>query len=359
MRQLLLFLFIGLFLLVMLGVFLLPAWRDRSHVPGTDLSHFHPSVVPEHIETLKSTDAADRKKAAKILWQIGVAAREATPTLLQTAKDADPEVREAAVKALGRTSQETKDALPVLIEALNDDQAEVRAAAAISLAEVWRMGGKGRSAAGSARVGRPGEGRNNQGGNPRTIVPLIPSYEALAQKAVPLLTAALRDADARVRTHAAEALAEAGPLAEPAVSDLVQILQKDTGPDARLQATLALANIGPRAKAAVAVLVEKLRGEKADGVRVNTAVALGMIRSSPETVVPALVDTFLKDEHPDARLAAMGSLGQFGPEAKIAIPLLREAAKDPANQLAEGTMQNINRLLEFLARASAEDKGTR
>ena len=346
------FLFVlGVALLLVLGFLLEPWWGGDSKRRGTDLSHFHPRAVPGHIEALKSEDAAARKKAATTLWQIGAAAGEATPALLETARDGDPEVRAAAVQALGRTSQQTQDAVPVLIGALEDDHVEVRAVAATSLAEIWRTAGKGRPAAGRAPAG-PGKGRGaGPGRNPRQVVPLTPPYEAHAREAVPLLRAALRDKDARMRACAAEALAEAGPLAEPAVGDLVRLLEKDADSTARLQATLALANVGPGAKAAVAVLVAKLRGEKADGVRVNTAVALGMIRSSPETVVPALVETLLTDEHPDARSAAMVSLGQFGPEAALAIPLLREAARDPKNQRSEGAAQNIKRLLSFLEKA--------
>src|SRR5436853_531708 len=63
-------------------------------------------------------------------------------------------------------------------------------------------------------AGPGGQVRVLRGGNPREVVRL--SYEALARKAVPLLTAALGDADARVRAAAAAALAETGPLAEPA-----------------------------------------------------------------------------------------------------------------------------------------------
>src|SRR5207248_11535153 len=114
--------------------------------------------------------------------------------------------------------------------------------------------------------------------------------------------------------------------------------------------TLTLAHIGPAAKAAVPVLVEKLRAEKADGVRVNTAVALGMIRSDPQTVVPALIETFLKDEHPDARGAAMYSIGQFGPNAQIAVPLLKKAADDPKIRESPDTLRNIDRLLTYLAK---------
>src|SRR5262245_33887999 len=122
MRRSLLFLFLGVILLGMLGIYYLPTWFDRPPVAGVDMAHFHPSRGPGHVETLQSPDAAERKKVAKILWQIGAVAREATPALLETAKDADPGVREAAVKALGRTSQESQDALPVLLEALKDER---------------------------------------------------------------------------------------------------------------------------------------------------------------------------------------------------------------------------------------------
>src|SRR5260370_12258525 len=79
-----------------------------------------------------------------------------------------------------------------------------------------------------------------------------------------------------------------------------------------------------------------------------------MIRSSPETVVPALVETFLNDKHPDARNCAMASIGQFGPQAKLAVPPLRKAAKDPKNQQSAATMQNINKLLCFLGHQAKE-----
>ena len=350
------FLLVGACLLLVVGLALWFLDWGRSSLPGTDMSHLHASAVPGHIEHLKSRDASARTKAATILWQMGVLAKEATPTLLQVAKDPDPQVREVAVKALGRTGQGTQDAIPGLIEALEDDHAEVRAAAATSLAETWRLAPAGRSPASRLHpADRRAEGRDTPTqGSPPTK--LAPPYEALAQKAVPLLTGALRDTDARVRACAAEALAETGPLAEPAVPDLVHILEKDADSSARLQATLALYNIGPGARTAVPVLIEKLHREEADGVRVNTAAALGMIRSSPETVVPALVETFLKDKHPDARTCAMMSIGQFGPDAKLALPLLREAAKDPKNQESAATMEKINRLLGFLGKQAQAGK---
>jgi HEAT repeat protein len=332
-------------------------------VPGTDLSYLQPSAVPGHIEALESQDPSARKKAANILWQMGSVAKAANPTLLQATKDPEREVRVAAVKALGQTAEGTQDAIPGLIDSLKDEDAEVRATAARSLALTWRHMA---SAASSGAERRPpmtpplrdekGRRKENQprrqGRNDSAQEPspnkLAPPYVALAQKAVPVLTAALQDADARVRAGAAEALAETGPLAEPAVPDLVKLLQNDDDSNARLQATLALHNIGPGAKGAVPVLVQKLRSEKDDGVRVNTAAALGMIHASPETVVPALVETVVKDKHPDARKCAMRSIGQFGSDAKLALPLLQQAAKNSQSEKSEASLRDINQLLSYL-----------
>src|SRR5262245_51647580 len=113
MRRLLPYL-LGLTVVTLLGLFLLPLWLGSSPLPGTDLSRFHPRAVPGHVEALQAADAAAREKAATTLWQIGAAARQATPALLQAAQDTDPRVRAAAVKALGRTGQETQDAVPAL-----------------------------------------------------------------------------------------------------------------------------------------------------------------------------------------------------------------------------------------------------
>jgi HEAT repeat protein len=338
----------------------------RSHLPGSDMSYLSASAIPGHLEALKSPDASARKKAAHILWEMGADAKEATPTLLEVAKDGDAEVRAAAVKALGRTGEGTPDAIPGLLEALEDKDAPVRAAAATSLAETWRwMAPPRRSDDQREKIGpaRDSQGRRREvQGNPSPGPPpaeIAPPSVAMAQKAVPLLTAALRDSDVHVRANAAEALAETGPLGEPAVSDLVKLLQTDEDSNVRLQAILALSNIGPGAKAAVPELTQKLRSEKDDGVRVNTAVALGSIHANPETVVPALIETVLTDKHSDARRAAMRSIGQFGREAKRALPLLEKAAKDPKNQQSKDTMQQINQLRSFIedqVEGSAKDR---
>jgi HEAT repeat protein len=345
---------IGLSVLLFLGIASLRRMETGvTRVVGADLSSLEAGAVPGHIEALHSPDPSARKKAAHMLAQIGPEARAATPTLLKVAKDPEGEVRTVAVMALGETSQGTQDAIPELIESIKDEDAGVRAAATRSLAEIWRTSAPQRNPGGRGPAPQPRqEGQDKPGQNPPGKLAL--TYVPLAQKAVPVLTAALRDADARVRAGAAEALAETGPLAEPAVPDLVKLLQNDEDRDVRLQATLALHNIGPGAKAAVPVLVGKLRTEKDDGVRVNTAAALGMIHSNPEAAVPALVETFLTDKHPDARRCAMMSISQFGADAKLAVPLLEQALKNSEGRKNEASSQRINQMLSHLKKQSAK-----
>jgi HEAT repeat protein len=310
---------------------------------GLDRSEFTAQAVPGQIRALKDPDAAVRTRAATALWQIGVYAKDATPELLAIAKDAHPEVREAVAKALGRTSQGTQDALPALIEALKDKEAGVRAAAAASLTEIW-IADKQSAGSETSSPARPGP----RSSSAPPVIPLSPKSEKAAQPAIPLLTVALRDPDARVRGHVAAALAETGLLAQPAVDELVHIIDKDTDDNARLQAVLALGNIGPGARAAVPVMVKMVRHEKVDGIRVNTAAGLGMIRCDAEKVVPALVEAFLKDEHPDVRTWAMISIDQFGPEGKIALPALKAAAAEPKTKEDPELQRRITRLIARL-----------
>jgi hypothetical protein len=349
---------LGLGVLLFLGISSLRRMETGvTRVAGADLSSLEAGAVPGHVEALKSPDPSARKKAADMLAQIGPEARAATPTLLQVAKDPEREVRAVAVMALGETSQGTQDAIPELIESIKDEDAGVRAAAAHSLAEIWRMSAPQRNPAGRGQAAEPRrEGKGNSAQNPPGK--LAPPYVSLAQKAVPVLTAALADPDTRVRASAAEALAETGPLAEPTVPSLIKLLQNDEDRDVRLQSTLALHNIGPGAKAAVPVLVGKLRTEKDDGVRVNTAAALGLIRDNPELAVPALVETFLYDKHPDARRCAMMSISQFGADAKLAVPLLEQALKDSESRKTEASSQSINQMLSRLKQLAKSEKGS-
>src|SRR5207247_7645169 len=110
--------------------------------------------------------------------------------------------------------------------------------------------------------------RQEKNGTPAAAAkPVSPGAEEGVRAPVPVLGKALKDTDARARAQAASALGEAGPLAEPAVPELIEMLRKDPEERARLEATLALGNTGPAAKAAVPALVDILRNEKMLSIR--------------------------------------------------------------------------------------------
>jgi HEAT repeat protein len=324
--------------------------RRPGPLPGLDRSSFLPAAVPGHVTALTHDDAAARKRAAVALWQIGADAREATPALLTAARDPDAEVREAVVRALGHTARGVPDAVPVLADALRDPAQGVRVAAAASLAEVW-------SAGRAPAVGEPARGETSPQSGPRRRPPptlgpvrLDPEATQAARRAIAPLTDLLEDADPRARANAASALAELGPLAEPAVERLARLAGKDPDEQARLQAAIALGNIGPPAKAAVPVLLDRLRNDPVDWIRANVAVALGMIRHDAPVVVPALVELFLREEFGDVRGAAVTGMRYFEADACLAVPLLRAAAMDPKYQQREQLVQDIRRLLSQLER---------
>ena len=139
--------------------------------------------------------------------------------------------------------------------------------------------------------------------------------------------------------------------------DLIAILENDPDIDARLQAVLVLDNLGPPARPGVAALAGRLRGDPDVGVRVNAAHALGAIKADPEVSVPALIEAYLTDEVGDVRNMALWGLGQFGPQARLAEPRAREAAKSPGSGFRG--RPTPRRPVPGTARKEAEGRGRR
>lgn len=133
---------------------------------------------------------------------------------------------------------------------------------------------------------------------PREAGARLRAAEALAQYgeyAVPALRRLLVDRDARVRSYACVALVRMGPRATAAVSDLVPI-GRNTGESNAFRETaiLALGQIGPLASPAFPMLQEVLREPPCPQLRQEVFSALAAI-ATPEAV-GALIDIL---EHGD------------------------------------------------------------
>jgi HEAT repeat protein len=157
------------------------------------------------------------------------------------------------------------------------------------------------------------------------------------------------------RLRAADACGALGPMAEPAIPDLLEASKKsvnsynvtmralsDVGAPAvnplisaltnanstvRQAAAGALGYMGPQAQAAVPALVKSMRDEDAR-VRVNAALALGKIGVGSAEAVNALTSA-LTDPDYAIRCNAIFSLGHLGKAAEAAVPALTKLLNDP------------------------------
>lgn len=156
-------------------------------------------AVPALARALPASEWYAQVEIACALGRIGPAAREASPALAKAlASSRDPWVKREAAVALGRIGPEAREALPQLAAALKDTNGFVRVAAATALYQV---------------------ARDSSG--------------------LPLLIAALKDYELVGPRVAADALAELGEGARPALPALVACL-KDPAPCAQVAAARAL-----------------------------------------------------------------------------------------------------------------------
>lgn len=141
---------------------------------------------------------------------------------------------------------------------------------------------------------------------------LVPA--ALAQKAskqVEELMAKLDSPEASDRRSAASSIGYKKDAALPAVPKLIELLQSDRDNEVRAAAAEGLGNIGPKCA---------------------------------KTAVPALMKAAKEDRWPKVRQASLSALGEMREAAKPAIPILREALKDPDGFTAQAARNALFRV---------------
>jgi len=155
------------------------------------------------------------------------------------------------------------------------------------------------------------------------LVAALPSGAGTRPEAdeVAALTRQLRDDRPYVRENAARMLGRTGPQARGAAPGLIGALS-DPDWHVRAYAVWALGKVGPDAREAVPPLAKALR----DGEYRVQQSAAGALAVFGRPAIPALIAA-LKDENWHVVDSAADALGHMGPEAKEAIPALREALK--------------------------------
>jgi HEAT repeat protein len=143
-----------------------------------------------------------------------------------------------------------------------------------------------------------------------------------------LKESALKETDPAIRAEAELALSrDLEPLSHSQVPVLIAAL-KDELASVRFSAAAALADVGPPANAATASLIRLAMWDQSLRVRVQAAAALWRIDRRDRLAVPVLIEGVQSDDEHALWIAA-DCLGDIGPEAREAVPALREALGRP------------------------------
>jgi len=293
--------------------------------------------LPALIRELRSQSPADRARAAKDLGRLGWLAREALPALVGALQDDDAKVRETAAHAVGLMGPE---ALPALVEMLSHDDKYVRRNA------VWALGKLG-------PLARPALGDlclALKDADPRTASGAAQALGGLGADgadAVPLLAEAMRGTNIVLCRLAAKALSQIGP---PALATLIAHLQH-ADPFIRGESALAIGWMGGTARSAVPFLARIVRGPESALVRTP-----GPLSKTPTTIAPPDSGTTTPPQISDpgdasadvnCRVYAAQALGRIGPAAVGALADLRDAtvgAPESVRQAAEQAIRQIQGL---------------
>ncbi len=223
---------------------------------------------------------------------------------MQQLKDADPGYRMEAVRALGGIGETDTTVIPILVDHLRDKNTDVRYKIVDALVNTGREA-----------IPRLLDAlRVADQGTRIWAAYALPRFGPDAKSAVPALTDLLQSRAEPDRIAAAVALARMGSHAKPAVPKLIELLKDTTRPDWYF-ACVALESIGPEARNAIPILVRLLDQRKEMTSRFSEQL-VPIVGSNTSTAVITV----------PAGQAAL-TLAAIGPDAKVAIPSLREAAK--------------------------------
>ncbi|MBI3097195.1 MAG: HEAT repeat domain-containing protein, partial [Planctomycetes bacterium] len=333
------------------------------------------SIVSRCTQDLQGAEVVTRRKAVRLLENLGEKASAAAPALVEALRDPDAEVSEGAAAALNRMPA-SKSTVQGVLAVLSHPAAPARAAALKLLGHL-----------------RPAE-----------------------SEAIESISAAVKDPDAEVRFFALKALGCIGPRARSAAPALLSALCDErmavafaaagalvvigAGPDQVIPEFLKLLGRTPEDRArselhslirrigspAVPPLIEALRSPETL-VRMEAAGVLPGLMAPPETpradaslaiapflpeliramddpepkVRQAVIDTMaalghrvpeasfglaraLRDPDAEFRARAARALGPFGAEAKDSLPALLATLRDPSVEVRTAVLESLVRI---------------
>jgi HEAT repeat protein len=161
-----------------------------------------------------------------------------------------------------------------------------------------------------------------------------------AKVIVPSLIKKLEGNDTKVWGSVLNILADFGPDAQAAVPAILRCLEAKPDDGFRGSVFRTLGRIGPGAREAVPVLLKTVKDPKASE-RTGAFYALGDMGTGTKEVVAVLSEVLTgrqaaQSDQYFTRYLAARTLGRFGPAAKAAVPLLKEALVDEDSMVRVG-----------------------
>jgi len=250
--------------------------------------------------------------------------KPAVPALIDAAGSEDVNTASQAIQVLGMLGRDALPAAAALVKLLGDDRKGIRDGAGHALSLIAPRDAAVASAIVSAHARRP-------------TYALRSAIGRIGKSAVPSLVEAL-DGSESAKGAAAQAIAEIGVDAAPAVDALGRILRNpklDAYSGMRRAAEGALGAIGP----AAAEEATRLIGHAAPNVRGSGVDALKIIGPGAGAAAPALRD-LLRHADPGVRRSAAEGLSHVKLAAVVAAPELTSLLKDDA-QVRQAALQAL------------------
>jgi HEAT repeat protein len=290
------------------------------------------AAVPVLIEGLKHDDEKVRSEASQTLVSVGEPAKAAIPDLKRLLGDKKPAVAlEAALALVEIVPADAADAVPVLTRGLGAADSEaIRAARALT-----KLGPVAKSAIPELIKKFDAKNVHLRLAAAEAAARIDP---AQADKATEILVALLKDKkhkSSMVRTYATQSLLRIGSGAKAAVPTLLELL-KDDGPFHGEIALAAIAIDPESGKPALAWVREVLSQDTSNEDTYDLIESFALLGPKAKAFVPELI-AMLGSKTPFTQKNAIIALREMGPEAKDALPALKELA-------AKEQRQNIRRL---------------
>lgn len=257
------------------------------------------------LSKLKSENGEKKRQLIIALAQFGAKAESGIPTLLLCLKDGSPTNQSEAAKALGTIRLKQEVVVPALLEMLEER---------VSLVSTKILDSDDLAMANSA-------------------MEAIGAFGFHGRSALPLLTRLAKDSRFRLQREAVKAIGRIGAEGRVALPTLKEVV-RGLSPSLRVHAIEAIVRVGAGDKATLSDAI-KMAWEHHDSAvfeaALKTVKALGLKAAS---LTGNLVQ--LMRDHPSNRLEIIKVLGGFGPEARAALPTLKEFLGDHRYKLSVG-----------------------